>query len=154
MTNNDRNDRKRNLREIGKSLGRLSPSPVPPGLRQRVMDRALAARKSAALTPGMRILAVVCSVTIVAVLVIDPLVGRHEAARLAALLDGRSAFPAASPETELAEVLGGQDIETERMVRLQLAAAAAARKEQEHHVTEAWRRLKGWLADETSEDLI
>jgi hypothetical protein len=91
---------------------------------------------------------------ILAVLGLDPLIGARESARLAALLDGRPAFSAPSQAAELAEALGGNDREVGRLVRLQLAAAAAARKERRHEVTEAWRRLKGWLEDENPEDLI
>lgn len=139
------------LPDIEGELGRLAAGPVPPGLRERVLARAVGARKGSALAPWMRALAAACAVLIVAILVIDPLVGRHEAARLAALIDGRSAAPAASQASELVEVFGGKDNEAEQMARLLLATAAVARKDREHRVTEAWRRLKGWLEDETSE---
>jgi hypothetical protein len=152
MRDDERKDAGFDLVDIEKDLGRLAPVDSPAGLRVRVMDRADRARERAALSPRMRILAVACSIVIVAVLLTGPLIGRHERIRLAALLDGRSAAPAASQATELAEVLVGEDSQAERMVRLRLAAASAARKEQAYQVTEARRWLKGWLEDETSED--
>jgi hypothetical protein len=74
--------------DIERSLGQLVPKPAPPGLRERVLDSAIEVRKNAAMTPRMRTVAVVCSILIVAVLGVDPLISRHEAARMAALLDG------------------------------------------------------------------
>lgn len=68
--------------DIERELNRLDAAPVPPGLRGRVLGRARESRANAALTPGMRILALACSALIVAVLAVDPLVGRREAARL------------------------------------------------------------------------
>ena len=59
--------------DIEAELGRLTPVPVPSGLRQRVMDRAREYRGKALLSPGMRIAAVACSVLIVALLAADPL---------------------------------------------------------------------------------
>lgn len=139
--------------DIEGELGRLAPGSVPPGLRDRILDRAGEARKSAVLTPGLRALTVACTVMIVAILVIDPLVGRHEAARLAALLDGRaSAAPAENTEASvLAEVVGGTG-EATRLARLEIFAAAAARRDLERQNTEARKWLKGWLVDETSEN--
>jgi hypothetical protein len=140
--------------DIEAKLGRIAPLPVPPGLRRKVLGRAAEAGKSKALTPGLRTLSAACAVLIAAILVIDPLVGRHEATRLAALLDGRSAAHAASQASELVEIFGGKDGEADQMARLQHATAAVAPKHQEHQVTEAWRRLKGWLENETQEDPI
>jgi hypothetical protein len=72
--------------DVERELARLTGATVPPGMRQRVLDRATGARRDTALTPGMRGMAVVCSALIAAVLVIDPLIVKHETARLAALL--------------------------------------------------------------------
>lgn len=72
--------------DVEGGLGRLAAIPVPPDLRQRVLEQAKGARRNTALTPGMRRLAVVCSALIVAALVIDPLIVRRETARMAALL--------------------------------------------------------------------
>jgi hypothetical protein len=74
--------------DIEKSLDQLVQLAVPPGLGGRVVGRALEARKNAAMTPRMRIVAVVCSILIIAVLGADSLLGRHESARIAALLGG------------------------------------------------------------------
>ncbi|OGD21709.1 MAG: hypothetical protein A2Y70_03630 [Candidatus Aminicenantes bacterium RBG_13_64_14] len=73
--------------DIERSLGQLVPKSASPGLRERVLDSAFEARKYAALTPRMRLVAVVCSILIVAVLGADSLLGRHESAQIAALLD-------------------------------------------------------------------
>jgi hypothetical protein len=136
-------------------LRRLVPKPAPPGLRQKVLSTALEARRNAVLTPGMRKLAVACSIVIVAVLAIEPLVGRYEAARMAALLDGRSSARTAGEEApELAEVFGGQGSEANRMARFQIMAASAVREDRERDFVEARKRLKGWLENETFEDII
>jgi hypothetical protein len=136
-------------------LRRLVPSTVPPGMRRRVLDRALEARLNAALTPGMRALAVACAIVIVAVLAIEPLVGRHEAARMTALLDGRSSARTAGEEAyDLAEVLGVQGSEADRMARLQIMAVSVGREDRISDFIEARKRLKGWLNNETSENPI
>jgi len=135
-------------------LRRLVPSTVPPGMRRRVLDRALEARMNASLTPGMRALAVTCSIVIVAVLAIEPLVGRHEAARMTALLDGRSSARTAGEEAyDLAEVLGIQGSEANRMARLQIMAASTRREDRVSDFIKARKGLKGWLENETSEDI-
>ena len=136
-------------------LRRLVPSSVPPGMRRRVLDRALEARLNAALTPGMRALAVACAIVIVAVLAIEPLVGRHEAARMTALLDGRSSARTAGEEAyDLAVVLGIQGSEADRMVRLQIMAASARREDRVSDFIKARKGLKEWLKNETSENPI
>jgi hypothetical protein len=136
-------------------LRRLVPSTVPPGMRRRVLDRALEARLNAALTPGMRALALACSIVIVAVLAIEPLVGRHEAARMTALLDGRSSARTAGEEAcDLAEVLGVQGNKADRMARLQIMAASTGREDRVSGFIKARNGLKGWLKNETSENPI
>jgi len=86
-----RDDRGRDVFEDGaagveRELRRLVPAAAPPGLRGRVVARAAEARRGALLAPWMRVSAVACSVLIVTVLGIDPLIVRHEAVRMAALL--------------------------------------------------------------------
>ena len=136
-------------------LRRLIPKPAPPGLRQKVLSTALEARRNAVLTPGMRKLAGACSIVIVAVLAIEPLVGRHEAARMTALLDGRSSARTAGEEAyDLAELLGVQGREADSMARLQIMAASASREDRVSDFIEARKRLKGWLKNETSENPI
>ena len=155
MRDHGRKDVVRDLMDIERDLDRLSPVTAPAGLRQRVMDRAAESRKSAALSPKMRILAAACSIIVVAVLGLDPLMAKHETARLRVMLDGRqTSLPSGEAPSELAEVLTGRGRDAERLARVQFAAAAAARKEQARQVREAWRRLKGWLDDETFENLI
>ena len=155
MTGNGRKDIERDVMDIERDLERLEPVAAPADLRRRVLDRAAEARKRAALSPRMRVLAAACSIIIIAVLGLDPLIRKQETARLAVLLDGRQAsLPSGEAPSELAEVLTGRGRDAERLARVELAAAAAARKEQARQVRQAWRRLKGWLDDETFEDLI
>jgi len=154
MRDNGRKDAGRDLMDIERDLERLAPVAAPAGLRDRVMDRAAQARNSAALSPRMRILAAACSVVIIAVLMIDPLIGRHDAARIAALLDGQSSARVATEEAaRLAEALGGQGIEAGGIIRLEVMAAVAGREDRTRDLFEARMRLKGWLDNETSENL-
>jgi hypothetical protein len=153
-----KNDRKdaiwRESPDIERELGRLAADPTPPGLRQRVLDAARGARKDAALTPRLRTLAAVCGLVIAAVLAIDPLVVRHETARLAALFDGpSSARTAVNEAAELAELLDGHEGKTRWISRLQVMAASAVRSERKDNFIEARARLKGWIEHETSENI-
>ena len=137
-----------------RELGRLAAAPVPPGLRQRVLGRAQEARSQTALSPWMRAAAVACGALIVAVLAIDPIAARQEAARMTALLDGRATSnPAADGLSELAEALGDQGPGLDQLARLQTAARDVARGESIRDLVMAHERLKGWLNHETSEDL-
>lgn len=139
--------------DVERELGRLAAAPVPPGLRQRVLDRADEARSRAALTPGLRRLAVAGAALIVAVLAADPILGRHEAVRMSALLDGRT-VPTAAPEAspELAEALDGRASGFAQLARLRTLARAAG-EGSVRDLAAARERLKGWLNHETSEDL-
>ncbi|HOW86538.1 MAG TPA: hypothetical protein P5119_11810 [Candidatus Aminicenantes bacterium] len=140
--------------DIEREMARLAARPAPRGLRDRVLGRAGEARKGAVLAPWARALAVACAVAVAAALLIEPFAGRREAVRLAALLDGRRAAPAAGQTAEIAEILAGQTGVAERLARLRFAGAAAARRERGRRVTEAREKMKGWLAYESSEDLI
>lgn len=158
MTLEDRDARGRDNSEAGaagveRELGRLVPAVLPPGLRQRVLSRAAFARRSALVSPAMRAAAAACSLLIAAVLLIDPLVGRHEAALLTALLGGRNAAaPAAESVPELAEALSGKAGEVGSLARLRAAAESAGSENTVRNAIEARKRLKGWSSDETSED--
>ncbi len=139
--------------DVERELGRLEAAPVPAGLRGRVLDRAFETRANATLTPATRVLAIACSIAIVGAVAADPLLGRHEAARLAAVLDGRS--PVRQEERtppELAEVLAGDENAAERLAKLQVLAASAARAVRPIPIFEVRERLKGWLNDEDPED--
>lgn len=157
MKDDERDDRGRDVFENGaagveRELRRLAPMAVPPGLRGRVIARAAEARRGALVAPWMRVFAVACSVLIAIVLVTDPLIGRHEEARLAALLDGRpSSRPTEEEVSELAEILAGQGNGAYRIVRLRAMVPRSVRCENERDFIEARKRLKGWLEDETSE---
>lgn len=134
-----------------RELRRLVPASVPSGLRERVLERAAATRRGAALAPWMRIATAACAVLIGALVALDPVLVRHDQARLAALLDGHSVSTTV-PETasELAEA--GLGPEEARRSRLQGLAAAAARKPQERASIENLERLKGWWEYEDPQD--
>lgn len=140
---------------VERELRRLVPAAVHRGLGERILDRAAEVRRAATLRPWMRLAAAACSVLIVAVLALDPVLARHEAARMASILDGR---PAASPEAEdaavLAEAVGGTGgaAEASRTARLGTMIAASSRQELGRRAIEGRRRLKGWLEHEISED--
>jgi hypothetical protein len=141
---------------IERDLGRLARVDAPPGLKARVLDKAAASRRGALLAPWMRLVAAACAVLTLALLALDPLLGRHEAAHLAAVLDGRPAAPSAGQEAlVLAEAIGAVDgaKEAARLGRLETLAGAAARRDRERQAIEAREWLKGWLEDETSQDL-
>ncbi len=158
MTLEDRGDRGRDGFEAGaagvdRELGRLVPAATPPGLRQRVLSRAEFARRSVMLSPKMRVVATASSLLIAAVLLIGPFVGRHEAARLTALLDGRNAAaPATESAPELAEAFSVNASEVGSLARLRAAAESARSEDTVRGAMEARKRLKGWFSDETSED--
>lgn len=138
---------------VERELGRLVPAAVPPGLRQSVLSRAEFARRSVLLSPAMRITAAACPLLIAAVLMLDPFVVRHEAARLTALLDGRnSAAPPAESDPELAEALSGRAGELASLARLRAAVESAGSENTIRSAIEARIRLKGWVVDETSEN--
>jgi hypothetical protein len=139
--------------DIEHALGRLAKTPVPPGLRARVLGQAAAERRSAALSPGLRFTTAGCSLLIAAVLVLDPLAARREAARLASLLDGRAAAAEAyGPASELALELDIGASAAERLAHLQALASSRSGKEIPEKFFQAREWLKGWLDHETSEN--
>lgn len=141
---------------VERELRRLPPAAIPSGLRDRVMNQAAEARRSAALRPWMRPAAVAAAALILALLALDPVLARREEARPTAALDGRTAAPSTEEDARtLAEVVGGPGgaAETARIARLETLAAAASRQEREQEMLDARRQLKGWLEHETSEDL-
>lgn len=148
-----REELERGAPEVERQLGRLAAAPVPGGMRQRVLARAEQARRGAALTPGLRRLAVASSVVLLAVVTVGPFVGSREKARLSALLHGRSPAPAAeSLAPELAELLAGDESGAERLAKLQVLAVSAARAARPTTIFEVRERLKGWHYDENPED--
>lgn len=141
--------------DVERELARLTGATVPPGMRQRVMDRATGARGDTALTPGMRGMAVVCSALIAAVLVIDPLIGKHETARLAALLGVPVITEPASQESDSfwAE-LGVDKGDIDRILLRGIVVSGAKGREfnlKDH--LHARDRLKGMIYYENTEGL-
>jgi hypothetical protein len=140
--------------DIEESLGRLVPKPAPSGLRQRVLASALESRKNVAMTPRMRLVASVCLMLLIAILGVEPLIMRHESARMAALLDGRSPTQTVAEEaSELADMMGGQVGEVQALMRLQIMASSGIREAEFRDGLEARKRLKGWLENEGQEIL-
>ena len=140
--------------EIERDLERLRAKPMPSGLRERVLDSALKARERTVLTPRLRVAAAACSILIVAVLGADRLLGRREAFRLTALLDGRPTAGTAREETsELEELLGGLGSEADMIAGLQARTVDAVRGDGERRFNEARKMLEGWLKNETFENI-
>jgi len=152
MRDDGRNRLERDAAGLERALRDLISVKTPPGLRERVLSSASVSRGNAALAPWMRVVAAACASTVLAVLLIDPLLGRQEAARLTAVLDGRPSAPAAEPALELDEVLAGNAGEMSRMARLQTLARLSGQDEIKRDFIKARTRLEGWLEDETSED--
>jgi hypothetical protein len=142
------------LGDVKRSLERLVPRGVPPDLGRRVVGRALEARKNAAMTPRMRIIAAVCAVLIGAVLGADPLLGRRESARIAALLGGPGVSPPVGEDVRLlwAEVGGDLgDLDKflgERVVLSRLGSRGGAGRA----YFEVQDRLKGMIDHEDPEN--
>jgi len=135
-------------------LRRLVPSTVPLGMRRRVLDSALNARLNAVLTPGMRALAVACTIVIVAALAIEPLVGRHEAARMTALLDGRGVSNQAGEEARLLWAEVGGDLADPDKFRMAVIVFSrlGSRHESRPAFFEARDRWKGMIDHEDPEN--
>ena len=100
----------------------------------------------------MRTVAALCSILIVACLGIDILLTRHNAARLAVLLDGRFSAAAVAPAGNADLPESGDSAE---IIALQkrITALWGIPKDRENRITEARMRLKGWLENETFEIL-
>lgn len=135
---------------IERELRRLGPTGVPPGLRDRVLRRAAAARGDMVLSPWLRVAAAACAVLIGAILVLDPIQSRREEARLSALLDGR-AVSAAGPDAEVELAEAGIGAEAPLLSRLQHLAAGSSRRAPSGADLAVLERLKGWREYEDPE---
>jgi len=144
MTTND-------PRDIEKTLLSLSPKPVPPGLRAKVLGPALKTRQDLVMTPWMRAAAVACAVLIAVAVLGDIAVARAQNDNLRALLNGRAA---ARPLAEdlgllLAEISAQtSDVGKAELKRIVLARPAT-RSGSLQDVFAARERLKGWLDHES-----
>lgn len=100
----------------------------------------------------MRTIAVLCSILIAACLGIDVFLARHDVARLAVLLDGRSSAVAivTADIADYAESGEGAEI---MALQNRITALWGIPKDRENRITEARMRLKGWLENETFEIL-
>jgi len=149
MSIDERND-------IERDLGRLVARPVPDKLRERVLGSALEARKNAAMTPRMRVMAVVFSILIVAVLGIDLFLGEHEAARLAALIDGPGLSMPTGQEAGLLWSELGVDLgDSDKFRRAGIALSRLKdRDDSRKALLEARDWLKGMIDHEDPEDIF
>jgi len=143
--------------DVERDLKRLVPGSVPAGLRQRILTASVESQKNAPLTPWMKWAAVTCAVLIVFVLIAEPLIGRLEAVRMAALLNAGSATDeggmARMEASDLAELAGIQGTEAAMLIRLQARITSAVREERQRRFGEALKGLRGWSKYETSENI-
>ncbi len=91
----------KDLDDIEKSLARLAPKAIPPGLRQRVMASALDARENAGLTPRMWAVALVWAMLALVAVIGDAVVSKWQSGRIAALLGGPVVSKPAGEEARL-----------------------------------------------------
>jgi hypothetical protein len=142
------------LEDIEKSLGRLVPRGIPPDLGRRIIGHARDARKNAVMTPRMRIVAVVCTVLIGAVLGTDPLLGRHESARIAALLGSPGVSNPAGEEIRLLWAELGADLGDFDKLRREgiVLSRMGSRNDPPWAYFEAQDRLKGMIDHEDPEN--
>lgn len=102
------------LDDIERSLERLAPKAIPPGLGQRVMAAVLESRKNTVLTPQMRVIAAICLALASIAIAGDAVISKQQSGRIAALLGGPGVSNPAGEDVRLlwAEVgsdLGGLD---------------------------------------------
>jgi glycine/D-amino acid oxidase-like deaminating enzyme len=133
----------KNLDDIEKSLARLSPKAIPPGLRQRVMASALDARKNAGLTTRMRAVALVLAMLAAVAVIGDAIVSKWQSGRIAGLLGSPSVSKPAREEArllwaELGADLG--DLDTFRRERIVLS-----RLESQDDSRRAFFAARDWL---------
>jgi len=117
-------------------LKSLPQEPIPPGLRERVLDAAQRRREvSRWTTPGLRAALAVSAALFALCFMIDGRISRREAGRLEALLNGPRASPsmAARNSGEAAEGLreilgpGGSEFEKWLLARLDYSQRVQAR---------------------------
>jgi hypothetical protein len=90
-------------------LKRLDIKPLPPGLRERILEAAATRRRETAwTTPGLRWALAACAAVLAVIFLMDAALGRRQQARLQVLLDGSQRIQSqAADETRLlAEALG------------------------------------------------
>ena len=137
-------------------LRRLVPSSVPPGMRRRVLDRALDSRKNAAVTPRLRSAALVWAVLALVAVIGDAVISKGQSERLAAFLGGPGISTPAGAEEEgrrLWAEVGGDlgDLDKLRMTGIVLSRLGS-RHESRWASFEARDRLKGMIDHEDPEN--
>jgi hypothetical protein len=90
----------RNPVDLEKSLERLMPMAIPPGLRERVMASAIESRENAVLTPRLRATALVWAVLALVAVIGDAVISKWQSGRIAALLGGPNISTPAGAEDE------------------------------------------------------
>lgn len=151
MTTNDPQD-------IEKTLLSLSPQPVPPGLRERILESAAKRRRDLVMTPWMWAAAAACAALIAVAVLGDAAVARAQNENLRALLNGRNVpreteGEAAWLSAELFEEMGGSG--KSGLERLAALTRRGPARSSPRDVFESRERLKGWLdhEDESTENL-
>ena len=137
--------------DIENNLLSLSPQPVPPGLREKVIGSALKTRQNLVMTPWTRAGAIACAVLIAVSVLGDMAVARAQNDSLRALLNGRAvARPLAEDLGLLLAEISAQtsDVGKAELKRIALARPAT-RSGSLQDVLEARERLKGWLDHES-----
>jgi hypothetical protein len=96
--------------DIGESLVRLVPLPVPSGLRQQIMASVLESRKNALLTPRVMGIATICLVLASIAMIGDAIVSKQQSGRMAALLGGPGVSNPAGEDIRLLWAELGSDL--------------------------------------------
>ena len=143
MTTND-------PRDIEKSLLSLSPRPVPPGLREKVLGSALITRQGLVMTPGIWAAAAACVAFMAVAVLGDAVLTKTQNNNLRALLNGRGVSrPTLEDSGPLLAEIHGEIPELEKTGLERMAMTRPAIKRMSlREVFAARDRLKGWLDHE------
>jgi hypothetical protein len=140
--------------DIGESLGRLVPLPVPSGLRRRIMASVLESRKNAVLTPRMRVIATICLVLASMAMAWDAVISKRQSGRIAALLGGPGVSNPAGEEIGLLWAELGSDLGDLDKLRREgiLFSCLGSRHGSPGAYFKAQDRLKGMIDHEDPEN--
>ena len=136
--------------DIEKTLLSLSPKPIPPGVRARVLESALRKQRDLVMTPWMSATAGACVLLMAIAVLGDAAVTKSQNDNLRALLNGSRVSRLAEEDagTLPAEIYGEiSDLEKaglERMTLTRPGTGSGSLRE----AFEARERLKGWLDHE------
>ncbi len=142
------------LDDIERSLARLAPKAIPPGLGQRVMASVLESRKNAVWTPRMRAVAAICLVSASIAMAGDAVISKRQSGRIAALLGGPGVSNPAGEEIGLLWAELGSDLGDLDKLRREgiLFSHLGGRHGSLGAYFEAQARLKGMIDHEDPEN--